>query len=547
VPAIAEWFGRPGAASPGLGGRLLVWLVAALTSVPLVVVFSAFLSPADEVWQHLASTILGELVFNTLTLAVAVAAGTGLIGVGLAWLIAVCEFPGRRFFSWALLLPLALPAYVLAFVFIGLFDYTGPVQTGLRELAGGNLPWFPEVRSRGGVYLVMTLALYPYVYLLARNAFRTQGRRMLEAGRSLGLSRAGAFWRVALPMARPWIAAGMALVLMETLADFGTVAVFNYDTLTTGVYKAWFGLFSLAAACQVASVLVLIAFVALVLEQQSRARLRYAPSHAGAEATRLPLHGWHAAAAACACALVVAIAFVLPITQLALWAAAVAGEALDSRYLGYLWRTLALAAIAAFAVALLSLLLAYAARREQGFGTQAALRIATLGYAVPGAVLAVGIFVALAKLDEAVPQWIRDLIGMPAGALIQGSLWAMLIAYVIRFLAVGFGPIESASHRITRNMEEAAVLLGQSGWRLLTRVHMPIVRHGIATCMVLVFVDVMKEMPITLMTRPFGWDTLAVRIFELTSEGQWQLAALPAVALVLAGVFPLMRLTRSAD
>jgi iron(III) transport system permease protein len=393
----------------------------------------------------------------------------------------------------------------------------------------------------------MTLALYPYVYLLARNAFRTQGKRMLEAGRILGLSSLGAFFHVALPMARPWIAAGLSLVLMETLADFGAVAVFNYDTLTIGIYKAWYGLFSLTAASQVASILVLVALVALLLEQHTRSRMRFSGAGASGEAPRMVLAGWHRWGAFAACAAVLAAAFLIPVGQLAIWTAQVAREDLDARYFAYLGHTLFLAALAAAAVCAVSLLLAYAARRHVDFASRLALRLATLGYAVPGAVLAVGIFVCFAWLDARIPDWVRALTALSPGTLLQGSVVAMVTAYVIRFLAVGFGPIESALHRITRSVEEASVSLGQAGWRLLARVHLPMLRRGIAAGAILVFVDVMKEMPITLMTRPFGWDTLAVRIFELTSEGQWERAALPAVVLVLAGIIPLVQLTRASE
>jgi iron(III) transport system permease protein len=551
VPVIADAPGfrtqRFRGFSPAAGWRVILFAVAALASAPLAVIFASYLTPADDVWRHFASTILGELIFNTVVLALAVGAASAVIGVGLAWLVAVCEFPGRRLFSWALILPLAIPAYVIAFVVVGLFDFTGPLQTWLRSATGSSLTWLPEVRSRGGIIVVMTLALYPYVYLLARNAFRTQGKRMLEAGRILGLSSLGAFAHVALPMARPWIAAGLSLVLMETLADFGAVSVFNYDTLTIGIYKAWYGLFSLTAASQIASILVLVALVVLLLEQYTRSRMRFTGSGASGEAPRMVLAGWHRWAAFGACSAVLAAAFVIPVIQLVVWAAQVAAEDLDARYLSYLWRTLFLAGIAAAAVCGVSLLLGYAARKHGDLASRLALRVATLGYAVPGAVLAVGIFICFAWLDARIPDWLRETTGLSPGALLQGSVLAMVTAYLIRFLAVGFGPIESALHRITRSVEEAAVSLGQAGWRLLARVHLPMLRRGTAAGAILVFVDVMKEMPITLMTRPFGWDTLAVRIFELTSEGQWERAALPAVVLVIAGVVPLVQLTRASE
>jgi iron(III) transport system permease protein len=530
-----------------IAARAFPPLVAALVLLPVAVILSSFLAPADQVWRHFADTILGELVVNTFVLALAVAAGTAVIGVALAWLVAVCDFPGRGFFSWALLLPLAMPAYVMGFVAIGLLDFTGPLQTGLRALTGSALPWFPPIRSRGGVILVMTLALYPYVYLLARNAFRTQGRRMLEAGRALGLTAFESFFRVALPMARPWISAGVLLVVMETLADFGTVAVFNYDTLTTGIYKAWYGLFSLAAASQVASILILLALVVLLIEQQSRLGMRFTAAQTTGSAPRIVLTGARGWLAAGACALVLGVAVVAPLTQLVIWIAEGGFAGLDIRYLDYLWHSLALGGLAAALVTATALLLNFCGRGHADTLSRIALKLSTLGYAVPGAVLAVGIFVALAWVDRMIPSAVRELFGLQPGALLQGSVTAMLLAYLIRFLAVGYGPVESAMHRVTRNLEEAAIALGQGGARLLLRVHLPMLRGGLATAAILVFVDVMKEMPITLMTRPFGWDTLSVRIFELTSEGQWEHAALPAVVLVLAGALPVIQLTRASE
>jgi iron(III) transport system permease protein len=323
--------------------------------------------------------------------------------------------------------------------------------------------------------------------------------------------------------------------------------VFNYDTLTTGVYKAWYALFSLPAASQLASLLVLIAFVALAIEQTTRARMRFAPVHGAGAVQRIRLSGWRAVVAVLACATVFAAAFGVPLLQLLLWTVDAHGHDFDVRYLGYLWHSLFLASVAAISVCALAVLLGYASRRDTAPAAKVAVRIATLGYSVPGAVLAVGIFSAFAWVDGHLPNWFRAMLDARPGALLQGSLVAMTAAYVVRFLAVGFGPVDSALHRVTRNIEEAAVSLGHAGWSLLTRVHLPMLRGALATGAILVFVDVMKEMPITLMTRPFGWDTLAVRIFELTSEGQWQQAALPSVVLVAAGILPVARLARRAD
>ncbi|MBC7945052.1 MAG: iron ABC transporter permease, partial [Burkholderiales bacterium] len=355
------------------------------------------------------------------------------------------------------------------------------------------------------------------------------------------------FFRVALPMARPWIAAGVMLALMETLADFGTVSVFNYDTFTTAIYKAWFGLFSLPAASQLASLLIVVAFALLVIESRSRMRMRFAESRPGAHVERIALCGWRKWSAFAFAATVFLFGFALPLAQLSIWASETALRDIDSRYLEFIWHSLLLGALAAFLTCAIALPLAYAKRMAHDRWTLAAVRIATIGYALPGAVLAVGIFIAFAALDNALIAFSTHFFDANPGLILQGSLFVMLIAYVTRFLAVGYSPIDSALHRVTRNVDEAAISLGVSRGAMLARVHLPMLRSGLFTAAALVFVDVMKEMPITLMTRPFGWDTLAVRIFEMTSEGDWQRAALPAIALVFAGLLPLIHLMRQTE
>lgn len=508
---------------------------------------SSLFVPASDVWQHLVETTLTDLLVNTFWLAIGVAFGATLLGVSLAWFTAVCEFPGRKFFSWALLLPFAIPSYVTAFVALGLFDYIGPVQTALRAWLGSDLSWFPNVRSRLGVIVVMILAFYPYVYLLARNAFLTQGKRSLEAAQSLGFNRMQGFFKVALPMARPWIASGMMLALMETLADFGTVAVFNYDTFTTAIYKAWFAMFSLPAASQLASLLIVIVFAVIVVEQQFRSRMRYAETRQSARADRIPLLGWRAWSVTSFASGILFLAFLLPVAQLAVWTIRVFARDFDERYLEFLWHSLLLSGFAALLTCSVTLLMVYASRRYPDRAVRTAVRISTIGYALPGAVLAVGIFIPVAWLDNQLSEIAMQLFHIETGLLIQGTLATMLIAYMTRFLAVSHSPIDSAMQRITANIDDAAMGLGSSGWATLRRIHLPMLKSGIFTAATLVFVDVMKEMPITLMTRPFGWDTLAVRIFEMTTEGQWEQAALPAVALVLAGLFPLIFFVRQTE
>ena len=530
-----------------LGWRYIPVIVAILVLIPVGTVMLSFLSPAGEIWQHLVETTLSRLLLNSFWLALGVAASSAVLGVSLAWFTAVYDFPGRKIFSWGLLLPLAFPAYVLAFVTLGLFDFTGPVQTSLRSWFGTEPFWFPNIRSRMGVIIVMTLAFYPYVYLLARNAFLTQGKRSLEAAQSLGLSSAQGFFKVALPMARPWIASGVMLVLMETLADFGTVAVFNYDTFTTAIYKAWFSMFSLSAASQLASLLIIIIFVLIVIEQKFRSRIRYAETKQSSRMAPIILTGWKSWAVAGLASATLFFAFLLPITQLFIWAIDSFAEEFNQRYLGFLWHSLTLSGLSALLICVISTLMIYSVRRHPDMVSRIAVRIATIGYALPGVVLAVGIYIPLAWVDNWFSQMAMQLFSIEMGFLFQGTFVVMLIAYMTRFMAVGYNPIDSAMQRVTFSIDEASMGLGVSGWGMLQKVHLPILKGGIFTAATLVFVDVMKEMPITLMTRPFGWDTLSVRIFEMTSEGEWEQAALPAVVLVLTGLIPIIMLTRQAE
>lgn len=528
--------------------RLVPFLAAMLVLAPIGVVVSSLFAPTSDIWLHLVENTLPLLLTNTFWLALGVMLGTSILGISLAWFTAVYEFPGRKFFTWALLLPLAIPAYVTAFVALGLFDFTGPVQTTLRDWFDSDLLWFPDIRSRMGVIIVMTLAFYPYVYLLSRNAFVSQGRRSLEVAQSLGFTRRTGFYKVALPMARPWIAGGVMLVLMETLADFGTVAVFNYDTFTTAIYKAWFSLFSLPAASQLASLLILIVFIIIVLEQHFRARMRYAETRKSQRADRILLTGHHKWFVLGFILTVWFFAFLLPLMQLLNWTIKTVSSDFDfQRYLEFLSHSLSLSGLAALITCTVVTMIVYTARRFPGKTMQFAVRTATIGYALPGAVLAIGIFVPLAWLDGKLSELAYTLLQIETGLLIQGTIIIMLLAYLIRFMAVSHYPINGAMQRITPSIEEAAMGLGMHGWSMIHRIHLPILKSGIFTGATLVFVDVMKEMPITLMTRPFGWDTLAVRVFEMTSEGEWEQAALPAVTLILAGLLPIVFFMRQTE
>ena len=514
----------------------------ALVCLPISVLLLSWHSVDTQIWNHLWETQMTRLLSNTAILLAGVGVGVTFIGVSLAWLTSLCEFPGRRWLDWALMLPFAIPAYVLAFVFVGLLDFSGPVQTLLREWFGSGLR-LPSVRSTAGVIIVFILVFYPYVYLLARTAFLAQGKGFMEAARVLGLSPWQAFWRVALPVARPSIGAGVALALMEALADFGAVSVFNFDTFTTAIYKTWYGFFSLSSATQLASLLLLFVAVLLFAEQRARGAIR--PSNERPRGKALyKLRGWKAFLATTWCCLVFLCAFVIPILQLLTWFWQRGRFDLDERYTALITHTLYLGLMAAAITVTAALLLAFAKRMTPTKRMHALVGFANLGYALPGSVLAVAIMLAFSYLDEHAVIPLSLSFGGAGKPILLGSLSALLLAYMIRFMAVAYGPLEGALARIKPSLPEASRSLGISGLSLFRRVYLPLLLPGSLSAALLVFVDVLKEMPATLLMRPFGWDTLAVRIFEMTSEGEWARASLPALTLVLVGLLPVVLLIR---
>jgi iron(III) transport system permease protein len=477
--------------------------------------------------QHLLRFVLPDATANTLALMVGVLGGVLLLGVSTSALVALTEFPGRRAFALLLLLPLALPGYVLAIAFLGIFEGAGSEWAEALRLVG--------FRGLGGLVFVLSAALYPYVFLIAREAFATTGLRAIEAARSLGLSPMRAFWWVALPLALPWIGAGASLALMEVLADFGTVAAFNYDTLSVAIYKAWYGLFSTSAALQIASVMLVFIVSLLSLESLARRRMRF--ESVGVDTIRrLPLRGAARWSATGWCTLVFLACFALPVGWLA-WRASGRLDLVDTRFLSWIRNSATLALAAAGIIIAIAALLASLAHAAPSPLVRLTQRIATLGYAFPGALLAVGLYVPLSHFGGLLG-------GGFAGALAGGGVALLLCGYGVRFLAVGHAPVASSTMRIPRSSLDSARLAGIPRRGILRLVYWPALRSSMAVGALLVFVDVMKEMPITLMMRPFGWGTLATRIFEFTSEGQWQEAAVPAMVLVAVGVLPIWLLQR---
>ena len=537
VTAFSQTPAAPRRSSAALWFLRVIGVAAVLAVMaPILVVVLSWSSSQTEVWQHLIATQLGSLLFNTLLLLAGVGLLVSILGIGLAWFTVMCEFPGRAWFEWLLMLPMAVPAYVMAFVILGVFDFGGPLQSFLR-LQFGQQYGSMDVRNAATVIVVFALVLYPYVYMLARSAFLSQSSDTTEAARVLGCNPWQAFYRVALPMARPAIVAGVSLAMMETLADFGTVAVFNYDTFTTAIYKAWFGFFNIQAAAQLASILLLFVALTLFAERRSRGGRRFVQGSRLQHRYRFPVAPIKAWAMTAACSSVLAVAFVLPVLQLILWAIDEGAVQLNTRFFELVQHTVILAGLAALITVFLALVLAFNRRQVKRGGF---FNMAQLGYALPGSVLAVGIMLSFTFIDNQVFIPLQRVLGMSPVPILVGSIATLLAAYWIRFLAVATGPLESSLERIRPSLPEAARTLGANGGELVRRIYLPMLRPGLLTAMVLVFVDVMKEMPATLLLRPYGWDTLAVRIYEMTAEGQWQLAALPALALVAAGLIPVI-------
>jgi iron(III) transport system permease protein len=524
-------------------------LVAGLIATPIIAVILLAVAPSDDIWHHLASTVLPHYLVTTALLATGVGVGTTIIGVGTAWLVTMCRFPMRSIFEWALLLPLAVPSYVVAYVYTDILEYAGPLQAALREnfgWASRQAYWFPEIRSLGGAIAMMTLVLYPYVYLLARAAFLEQSVCVLEVSRTLGKGPWKSFFRVALPLARPAIVIGLTLVMMETLNDFGTVDFFAVATLTTGIYDVWLNMNSTAGAAQLAVLTLGIVVLLIIVERWARRRKRFhhTTSRYRALATA-PLSPSRAVLAFLACLTPVLLGFVVPATQLVRFAFSHRPAIETDSFLELAANSLALASITAGLAVGVGLFLAYGVRVSRSPWLAAAARFASIGYAIPGAVLAVGVVVPLAAWDNAVDAVARAQFGVSPGLLLSGTVFAMVFGYLVRFLALSYGTIEAGLGKVTPSMDGAARTLGHAPFSVLRRVHLPLLRGSLLTAAILVFVDCMKELPLTLLLRPFNFETLATNVHQLASAELLEQSARGALAIVAAGILPVIALSRT--
>ena len=526
--------------------RAPAWVVACVLAAipllaPVLVVAASLLAPSGEAWRHIVATVLAGYVGTTAALMAMVLAGVCVVGVLTAWCVTALEFPGRRAFEWALLLPLAVPAYVMAYAYTDWLQFSGPVQTWLRAAFGWSRGdyWFPDVRSLGGAAVMFVCVLYPYVYLLARTAFLEQSPSVAEAGRTLGLSPVETFFRLRLPMARPAIAAGAALALMETLADFGTVSYFGVQTFTTGIFRAWLSMGDPVAAAKLA--VLLLGFVAVVIlaERALRGRARFHdPARKSARARR-PVRGAAALLPILACALPLAAGFLVPVALLARMAIAGGDAQFGARFLKLAANSATLAVVTSLLAVAIALLLGYGARVSRSRVAAAVNRLAGLGYAIPGAVIAVGVLIPVARLDRALAD-----AGLVSGLVLTGSIGVLVYAYLIRFLGVALQSVEAGLARITPHMEDAARSLGMGFGTTLVRVHAPMLRSSLVTAALLVFVDVMKELPATFVMRPFNFDTLAVQAYNLAADERLAEASTASLAIVAVGLLPVILASR---
>ena len=534
---------------PALSGWAVAsLLIAGLIALPVGVVLSQVGADTSGVWAHLAETVLSAYIVNTLVLAVGVGAVALSIGVTTAWLVTMTRFPGRQILEWTLLLPLAVPAYVLAYVYTDLLEFSGPVQAMIRDVTGWGYGdyWFPRIRSLPGAIMMLGLVLYPYVYLLARAAFLEQCPCLLEVSRTLGRGPWRSFFTVALPLARPSLVGGLALVLMETIADYGTVEYFGVRTFTTGIYRTWFGLGSPAAAAQLASAMLLMVTALIFLERWSRGQARY--FHTTSRYTHLrpkPLRGGKALLALVASSIPLVLGFAVPALYL-LYLAITRGDPLwGGRFVPYAANSLILASVTAAVAVALALFLAYSARLDGSPLIRTTTRFAAMGYAVPGSVIAVGVLIPFAAFDNAVDHFMREAFGVSTGLLLTGTIVALVFAYLVRFLAISLNTVEASLGKIKPSMDQAARCLGHGPGDTLLRVHTPMMRGGILTAALLVFVDVMKELPATLIVRPFNFDTLAVRVYRLAADERLAEASTAALVIVAVGILPVIVLSRA--
>ncbi|WP_062570076.1 ABC transporter permease [Pseudoalteromonas arabiensis] len=530
--------------------QLLAWLIGLLLVTPLGFLLFESLQGDSDVFQHLFDTVLWDYTRNTLLLILGVGLLSCVIALPLAWLTAYCDFPGRKQFEWALMLPLAMPTYLIAYVYTDLLDYAGPVQIALREWFGWQSPddyWFFDIRTLTGAIVMIALVLYPYLFLIFKTALREQSFKLVQASQLMGLSPIQSFLRVSLPLGRGAIVAGITLISMEAMADFATVNYFAVSTLTTAVYDTWLGYYSLTAAAKISGIMLLILFLTIMVERFSRRNQAvYERQSSVNSATLYRLKGGAAWAASLACTVVLVLAFILPVGVLVKYAVVYADEAWNGAFFSYAWQSFKVAIVVSLVTILLSLLVLFYQRIAKHAYPLLPGRLASTGYALPGTVLAIAVLLPLTQLDDALNNWLEPF-GLSPGLLLSGTLFAMIFAYVVRFYAIAHGALESSFLRISPSLDMASQSMGKGPLQTLRKVHLPLLKRGILTAGLLVFIECMKELPAALLLRPFNFETLATHVFQYVSDEQLELASISALLIVLVGLIPLYFVNRSME
>ncbi|MNH56233.1 Sulfate transport system permease protein CysW [compost metagenome] len=527
------------------------WATALLLGLPVLALIFSALSADGDLFRHLVDTVLLHYLRNTSGLVLGVVLLSLLFGVPTAWLVAMCQVPGRRALQWALMLPMAMPSYIVAYVYTDLLDYSGPLQAGLRALFDWQSPtdyWFPAIRSLGGAAWVLALVLFPYVYLLARASFLEQSVSLIHSSRLLGCTPWQSFRRLSLPLARPAIMVGASLVAMETLADFATVHFFAINTLTTAIYDTWLGYGSLATAARLSCLMLLAVVLLIALERRSRQRQQVFQKSMGHEQPlRYPLKGASRLLAGLWCWGLVLAGFALPFVILLDYGVRYFALSWTPEFVRFAGNSLLISALTALLAMAIALLLGFFRRLDGGTRSLLPLRIAATGYAMPGTVLAIGVLVPLTALDFGLND-LAEWLGMQGpGLLLTGTLTAIVFGYLVRFVAIAIGSVESSMGKISPSLDMAARSLGQGTGGMLRRVHLPLVRRGLFAGAMLVFIESMKELPAALLLRPFNFETLATHVYQFVSDEMLERGALGAIVIVLVGLVPLIWVNRSLD
>lgn len=524
--------------------------LALLLVLPILAIFYTALGDTDDIFSHLISTVMPTYTFNTVALAIGVMALSLFFGIPSAWLMAMCRMPGERVLQWALVLPLAMPAYIVGYIYTDWFDFAGPIQIWLRDITGWGPGeyWFPDIRTLPGAITVLALVLYPYIYLLCRAAFMEQNVSLLQSARLLKCSPWESFYRISMPLVRPSMAVGLSLVAMETIGDFGTVNYFAVNTLTTAVYDTWMGMSSLTAAAKISAIMLVFVIALLSAERYSRRRQKLFQSQFSShEDFRYTLHGWRKWLAVIWCWGIVSAAFILPLLQLCSYAYTYFAQSWTAEFRQYALNSLQVSTLAALVGVAVALVVNFFHRLQPQRLSLASMRFSSMGYAVPGTVLAIGIMVPVLAMDHLVNDVAKAMQWGRPGLIFSGSMFALVFAMVVRFAAVAIGSIESSLSKVSPSLDMASRTMGCNTNQMLRRVHLPLIRRGALIAALLVFMESMKELNAALLLRPFNFETLATYVYNYASDEHLELAAMPAVLLVLVGLIPLVVVNRSLE